>query len=95
MEIKLNFKITFTNGEEFTQDIAIPADPSHPVEKQMVFLMQKMLTQYAQVGVLREPSKGKFVLCCPSQIAFVECELPSIILANAGEVPDSTQGPLV
>lgn len=87
MDIKLTFHITFCNGEETDQDITVPADPKHPVEKQMLFLMQQMLNQYAQVGLLREPTKNKFVLCCPSQIAFVECVLPSIVLANALDVP--------
>ena len=90
MEIKLTFKITFTNDETTTQDITVPADPKHPVEKQMLFLMQQMLNQYSQVGILRQPDKGKFLLICPSQIATVECELPSIILANAMEVPNTT-----
>lgn len=89
MEIKLTFKITFENGEVTTQDIEVPADPNLPVDKQMLVLMQGMLQQYSQVGMLRQPEKGKFILICPSQIATVECELPSIILANATEVPKS------
>lgn len=89
MEIKLTFKITFVDGEYTTQDISVPADPQHPVEKQMLFLMQQMLNQYAQVGILRQPTPGSFVLICPSQIAQVECEMPSIVLAGANEVPKS------
>jgi hypothetical protein len=88
MEIKLSFLITFVNGEVTTQEISVPADPQHPVEKQTLFLMQQMLQQYSQVGLLRNPeNKKKFLLICPSQIASVECELPSILLAGANEVP--------
>jgi hypothetical protein len=90
MEIKLTFTITFINGEITTQDIVVPADIKLPIEKQTAFLMQQMLVQYAQVGLLRNPDKGtKFILICPSQIATVECEVPSILLAGANELPRS------
>ena len=87
MEIKLTFEIKFANGDATTQDITVPADRTQPVDIQMMLLMQKMLQQYSQVGLLRQPEPGKFVLVCPSQIASVTCELPSIVLANAGEIP--------
>jgi hypothetical protein len=45
-----------------------------------------MLAQYTQVGMLRQPEPGTFVLLCPSQIAMVECSLPSIVIASAGEI---------
>jgi hypothetical protein len=90
MEIKLTFLITFTNGDSTTQEISVPADPQHPVEKQMLFLMQQMLQQYAGTGLLRNPSPGNFFLICPSQIATVECTLPSIVLAGANEIPKSS-----
>jgi hypothetical protein len=91
MEINLKFKITLVNGEETTQEIKVQADPKLPVEKQTLFLMQQMFNQYAQVGLLREPQKGKFILRCPSQLAFVECEMPSILLASSIELPKSAQ----
>jgi len=53
-------------------------------------LMQQMLFQYAQVGMLRQPKPGEFVLLCPSQIAMVECTLPSILIANPADVPKVT-----
>lgn len=87
MEIRLTFNITFVDGNSTTQDISVPADPQLPVEKQTLLLMQQALLQYAQVGLLRNPEKSKFFLICPSQIATVECELPSIVLAGADEVP--------
>ena len=90
MEIKLKFKITFVSGEQTEQDITVPADPSKSFEGQARALMQTMLAQYAQVGMLRQPAPGHFVLLCPSQIAMVECELPSIVLADASEVPKVT-----
>jgi hypothetical protein len=49
--------------------------------------MMQMLKQYASVGLLRNPEKNKFILICPSRLATVECELPSILLAGANEVP--------
>jgi hypothetical protein len=87
MEIQLKFKVILVTGEETIQEIKVQADPKLPVEKQTLFLMQQMFNQYAQVGLLREPEKGTFVLCCPSQIAFVECNLPSILLASSIELP--------
>ena len=87
MEINLAFKITFASGEETVQDIKIEADPKHPVEKQRLYLMQQMFNQYAQVGLLREPAPGKFHLVLPSQLKTVECELPSVILADASDIP--------
>ena len=87
MDIKITFRITLVSGESTTQDITVLADPQFPVEKQTLALMQTMMQQYAQVGILRQPEKGKFVLLCPSQIALVEAELPSIVIASPSEVP--------
>jgi len=86
-EIRLTFKITLTNGEETEQTISVPATNDAPFEQQVIFWMNKALSQYAQVGLLRQTDKDKFLLLCPSQIAFVECQLPSIVLAGAGDVP--------
>jgi len=96
MDIRLTFKITLVNGEEETQEITAPAvnDPNIPLEQQRILVMQRMLNQYAQVGMLRQPEKDHFILLCPSQIAFVECILPSVVLANALDVP-SPRGGLV
>lgn len=90
MEIKLSFKITFVSGEQTTQDITVPADPSKPFETQARALMQTMLGQYTNVGMLRQPKPGSYMLLCPSQIAIVEVEMPSIILASENEVPKVT-----
>lgn len=90
MEIKLTFKLTFVSGEQTTQEIAVPADPRHAYETQAKALMQTMLSQYATVGMLRQPTPGSYVLLMPSQIAMIECEMPSIILADAQDVPKIT-----
>ncbi len=99
MDIKLTFKITCTNGEETSQDINTPAvnDPNVPFDKQQAMVMQQMFHQYATVGLLRQhpDNKNRFILMCPSQIAFVEAELPSIVLANALDVPPVPRGGLV
>lgn len=89
MDIRLSFKITRADGEEETQEISTPTspDPNLPIERQQLMVMQQMFNQYAQVGMLRQPKKDTFILLCPSQIAFVECTLPSLILANATEMP--------
>lgn len=90
MDIRLKFKITLANNEgETEQDIVVPAinDPQAPFETQQIMLMQKMFSQYAQVGLIRQVEPKKFLLMCPSQIAFVECELPSILVANPTDVP--------
>jgi|SRR5208282_1849081 len=97
MDIKLTFEITVVSGEKTTQDITAQADPRHHVDDQMKALMNRMFIQYATVGMIRQgadedgrPNPNKYVLLCPSQLAMVECELPSIILAGANEVPKIT-----
>ena len=90
MEIKLQFHIMLTDGTETVQEIVVPADLALPIDTQTQFLMMQMFKQYAGVGLLRNPEKNKFVLICPSQLAAVECELPSIMLAGANEVPKPT-----
>jgi hypothetical protein len=90
MEIKLTFRIQFIDGEFTTQEIIVPADPQLPIDTQTQFLMMQMFKQYGSAGLIRNPEKGKFVQICPSQIATVECELPSIMLAGANEVPKTT-----
>jgi hypothetical protein len=97
MEIKLTFLITRVDGETETQEITAPYvnDPNITLEQQQMIVMQRMLNQYAQVGMLRQPDKGKFILLCPSQIMFVECELPSVLIANALDVPPAPRGGLV
>jgi hypothetical protein len=87
MEIKLQFRITLADGTETSQEITAPADPQYPIDQQTQLLMMQMLKQYASVGLLRNPEKNKFILICPSRLATVECELPSILLAGANEVP--------
>lgn len=90
MEIKLKFEIVLVDGGFTEQEITVPADPKKPVETQMLFLMQQMFNQYAQVGLLREEPKGTFNLLCPSQLSVIKCTLPSIVIANANEVPKVT-----
>jgi hypothetical protein len=87
VEIKLSFKITFVSGEQTVQEISLPADPNKAFDQQAKFLMQQMLGQYATVGMIRQPEPGTFVLLCPSQIAMVECTLPSIVIASPNEIP--------
>lgn len=86
----MKFKITFVSGEQTEQEIAVPADPSKPFDVQAKLLLQQMLSQYTQVGMLRQPEPGTFVLLCPSQIAMVEATLPSILMADAADVPKVT-----
>jgi hypothetical protein len=40
--------------------------------------------------MLREVEPGVYRLLCHSQIYWVECSLPKIVLANATEVPQVT-----
>jgi hypothetical protein len=89
MEIKLTFQITMVNEEVIEQTFTVPAlnDPNVPFEQQQIIVMNKALTQYAQVGMLKQVEPRKFLLVCPSQIACVECELPSILIANPSDVP--------
>jgi hypothetical protein len=86
MEIKLSFRITLASGEQTTQELSLPADPAKPFDTQARAWMQQVFAQYTQVGMLRQPEPGTFVLLCPSQIAMVECTLPNILIASAGEI---------
>lgn len=95
MEIKLKFKITCTNGEETEQEISAPVPPEVPIDQARMVLMMKMLNQYAQVGLLRQPKPDQYILMCPSQIAFVECQTSSIVLANALDVPRPQSGGII
>lgn len=97
MEIKLTFKLSLINNEVETQEITAPAvnDPNISLDQQRMLLMQRMLNQYTQVGMLRQPEKNKFILLCPSQIAFIECELPSVLIASPLDIPPSPRGGLV
>lgn len=96
MEIKLKFLITFVSGEQMEQDINFPADPRLAFDAQAKALMQTMLSQYASIGILRRgplpdnPSPNFYRLILPSNISMVECELPSIVIANEAEVPRIT-----
>jgi hypothetical protein len=86
MEIKLSFRITLASGEQTMQELSLPADPNKPFDAQAKAWMQQIFAQYTQVGLMRQPEPGTFVLLCPSQIAMVECTLPNIVIATAGEV---------
>jgi hypothetical protein len=90
VDIKLSFKITFNSGETTTQEISIQADPRHAFDSQAKALMQQMLGQYASIGMLQQPEPGKYRLILPSQLAVVECELPTILIASENEVPKVT-----
>jgi hypothetical protein len=90
MEIKVKFKIIFVSGEETEQEISVQHDPKYTVELQQKALMQQMLSQYASVGMLRQPSPNFYKLILPSQIAIVECELGSLVIADMSEVPRIT-----
>jgi hypothetical protein len=90
MEIKVKFTITFVSGEQTEQEISVQHDPKYTVELQQKALMQQMLSQYASVGMLRQPSPNHYRLILPSQIALVECELGSIVIADMSEVPRIT-----
>jgi hypothetical protein len=92
MEIKLRFKITFVDGMQKLQEITIPADPRLAVDNQQKALMQTMFSQYATIGYVTHPpdEPDTYRLILPSQIAMVECALPSLIIAQESEVPRVT-----
>lgn len=85
MEVKLKFKLTLVSGEQIEQDFATQVDPNKSFDLQAKALMQQMLGQYAQVGMLRQPNPGSYILLCPSQIAMVECDLPNIVIASTAD----------
>jgi hypothetical protein len=90
MEIKVKFTNHLRVREETEQEISVQHDPKYTVELQQKALMQQMLSQYASVGMLRQPSPNFYKLILPSQIAIVECELGSLVIADMSEVPRIT-----
>jgi hypothetical protein len=83
METQLVFKIVKKDGEELEQVINCP--PEHAES-----IVNQMLAQYAQVGMMRK-SGNKFLLLCCGEIAYVEVELPSVVIASADEAEKASK----
>jgi hypothetical protein len=77
METNLHFVVTKTDGTQVTQDIKCPNDASESA-------LNQMLAQYAQIGMLKKDGT-KYTLVPASQISLVECELPTIVLADPSD----------
>ena len=73
METNLHFIVTKVDGSQVMQDIKCPTDVVEGA-------MNQMLSQFAQVGMLKKEG-AKYTLLPASQIALVECELPTIVIA--------------
>lgn len=78
MEATLHFVITKVDGSQVNQDLSCPPDATAQ-------LMQQVFGQYSQVGVMKKEG-NKFSLIPASQIALVEVELPTLVIAGEGEV---------
>lgn len=77
MDVSLHFVITKVDGSQVTQDIKCPQDAAEQA-------MNQMLAQYSQVGMLKKDGT-KYMLLPSSQIALVECELPTIVIAGPSD----------
>jgi len=77
METSLHFVITKIDNTTVEQDIKCPADAAEAVVNQM-------MAQYSQVGVLKKEGNKYTLLPC-SQIALVEIELPSLVIASPSD----------
>lgn len=71
------------------QSISVPADGDGKEIPTPEQLIMQMLQQYATVGMLKRDGK-KFTLVTCGEIANVEVEIPSIVMAGLGEIPKSS-----
>lgn len=96
METKLKFIITTVTGEKVEQEISVapPPDPSIPMEAAIMDGINRMMAQYSQVGMMKREG-DKFILLTTHQIAKVEVEKPSILIANPAEAERATKGSLI
>lgn len=78
METALHFVITKVDGSQVTQDFKCPPDAAEQI-------MQQAFAQFSQVGMMKKDG-NRFTLLPSSQIALVEIELPTLVLADEGEV---------
>jgi len=83
-EIPLTFKITLVDGRKIEQTATCDANGQGPQSPQII--TTQALVQYATVGMLKGDGK-KFHLITASQIAEVEVEIPSIVMADMGDLP--------
>lgn len=77
METSLHFVVTKVDGSQVTQDIKCPADAAEAA-------INQMMAQYSQLGMLKKEG-GKYSLLPSSQIAFVEVEVSSILVASPSD----------
>ncbi len=82
-DLKLTFHLTLKNGTKMEQTLNIPADGEKAPDPEQVIM--QMLQQYAAVGMLKKDGK-KFILVTCGEISTVEVEIPSILVANIGEI---------
>ena len=87
-DIKLTFYLTLKNGTKMEQTLSIPDGDgkNNPTPEQIVM---QMLQQYAAVGMLKRDGQ-KFILVTCGEIATVEVEIPSILVANMNEIQRTT-----
>ena len=77
METNLHFVITKTDGTTVEQDIKCPTDAADAAVNQM-------MAQYAAVGMLKKEG-SKYTLLPRNQIALVEVEVSSLVIAAPSE----------
>jgi len=77
MEAMLHFIITKVDGTVITQDLGCPPDAAQQI-------LQQAFAQYSQIGVMKKEG-NKYTLVPSAQIAFVEVELPTLIIATEAD----------
>ena len=77
METNLHFVITKVDGTTVEQDMKCPADAVDAA-------INQMMAQYSQVGMLKKEG-NRFTLLPRNQIALVEVELSSLVVASPSD----------
>jgi lipoate synthase len=84
MENKLTFVLKRVDGKIETQELPVPPE-------QVAQAVRDMFLQYANMGMVKKDG-NKFRLLTAKMIEEVEVEVPSIVIAQPGEVPKPPEG---
>jgi hypothetical protein len=86
-DIRLEFILKLRNGETTNQIVSAPPEAADA-------LVMKTLMQYATVGMLKR-DRNKWILVNHDEISTVEVEIPTIAIANLGEIQQANTGKIL
>lgn len=78
MEVALHFVITKVDGTQVTQDFKCSSEAAEQI-------MQQAFAQFSQIGMMKKEG-NHFTLLPSSQIKLVEIDLPTLVIADDGDV---------